>query len=196
LLRDTADRDRVIIYALVSKMGRSNKEKEEARRQNSKKEGNKMSSRVVEELNASGFVTAGAYKAVLQKVVMETENKGKEMRRPASSRSALSASSSILSLSFFSASKRGSINFLEDDDSSDGDGEEGKISSRPLMDKLNASFSSFYTSSMRSLGDELGESPVLSEKCHINKERNIAPKRTSIEHKGAINGSRKNPIKN
>ena len=177
-------------------MGRSNKEKEEeARRQNSKKEGNKMSSRVVEELNASGFVTAGAYNAVLQKVVMETE--GKEMRRPASSRSALSAStSSSLSLSFFSASKRGSINFLEDDDSSDGDGEEGKNSSRSLMDKLNASFSSFYTSSMRSLGDELGESPVLSEKCHINKERNIAPKRTSIEHKGAINGSRKNPIKN
>jgi hypothetical protein len=176
-------------------MGRSNKEKEEARRQNSKKEGNKMSSRVVEELNASGFVTAGAYNAVLQKVVMETENKGKEMRRPASSRSALSAStSSSLSLSFFSASKRGSINFLEDDDSSDG--KEGQNSSRSLMDKLNAPFSSFYTSSMRSLGDELGESPVLSEKCHINKERNIVPKRTSIEHKGAINGSRKNPIKN
>jgi hypothetical protein len=153
-----------------------------------------MSSRVVEELNASGFVTAGAYNAVLQKVVMETENKGKEIRRPASSRSALSASSSSLSLSFFSASKRGSINFLEDDDSSDG--EEGKNSSRSLMDKLNASFSSFYTSSMRSLGDELGESPVLSEQCHINKGRNIAPKRTSIEHKGAINGSRKNPIKN
>jgi hypothetical protein len=129
LLRDTADRDRVIIYALVSKMGRSNKEKEEeARRQNSKKEGNKMSSRVVEELTASGFVTAVAYNAVLHKVVMETENKGKEMRRPASSRSALSAStSSCLSLSFFSASKRGSINFLEDDDSSDG--EEGKNSS-------------------------------------------------------------------
>ena len=174
-------------------MGGSNKEKEEeARRQNSKNEGNKnISSRVVEELNASGFVTAGAYNAVLQKVVMETD--GKEMRRrPASSRSALSAStSSSLSLSFFSASKRGSINFPEDDDSSDGDdyGEDRK-SSRSLMDKLNASFSSFYTS----LGDELGDSPVSSEKCHIKKERNIAPKRTSIEHKGAINGSRQNPI--
>ena len=167
-------------------MGRSNKEKEEeARRQNSKNEGNKMSSRVVEELNASGFVTAGAYNAVLQKVVMETE--GKEMRRQASSRSALSAStSSSLSLSFFSASKRGSINFLEDDDSAGGDdcGEDRK-SSRSLMDKLNASFSSFYTNSMRSLGDELGESPA--EKCHIKKVRNIAPKRTSIEHKRAIN---------
>lgn len=170
-------------------MGRSNKE------QNSKNEGNKISSRFVEELNASGFVTAGAYDAVLQKVVMETE--GKEMRRrPASSRSTLSANtSSSLSLSFFSASKRGSIIFLEDDDSSNGDDDrEERKSSRSLMDKLNASFSSFYTNSMRSLGDELGDSPVSSEKCHIKKERNIAPKRTSIEHKGAINGSRQNPI--
>ncbi len=168
-------------------MGRSNKEKEEeAMRQNSKNEGNKISSRVVEELNASGFVTAGAYNAVLQKVVAEG-TEGKEMRRQASSRSALSAStSSSLSLSFFSASKRGSINFLEDDDSAGGDdcGEDRK-SSRSLMDKLNASFSSFYTNSMRSLGDELGESPA--EKCHIKKVRNIAPKRTSIEHKRAIN---------
>ena len=173
-------------------MGGSNKEKEEeARRQNSKNEENKISSRVVEELNASGFVTAGAYNAVLQKVVMETD--GKEMRRrPASSRSALSAStSSSLSLSFFSSSKRDSINFLEDDDSSDGDDYgENRKSFPSLMDKLNASFSSFYMS----LGDELGDSPVSSEKCHIKKERNIAPKRTSIEHKGATNGSRQNPI--
>ena len=173
-------------------MGRSNKEEEEARRQNSKNEGNKISSRVVEELNASGFVTAGAYNAVLQKVVMETE--GKETCRPASSRSALSASTSSIR-SLLSSSKRDSINFLEDDDSSDGDDYgENRKSSPSLMDKLNASFSSFYTSSMRSLVDELGDSPVSSEKCHIKKERNIAPKRTSIEHKGAINGSRQNPI--
>ena len=161
-------------------MGGSNKEKEEeeARRQNSKNEGNNISSRVIEELNASGFVTAGAYNAVLQKVVMETEGK-ETRRRPASSRSALSAStSSSLSLSFFSANKRGSINFPEDDDSSDGDDYgENRKSSPSLMDKLNASFSSFYTNSMRSLVDELGDSPVSSEKCHIKKERNIAPQK-------------------
>lgn len=111
----------------------------------------RLSSKVKEELCSSGVFTAAGANAILQKVVMESESTG------ALSRSDLTASNN-------------SINIL-------GDNEEQATPTieKSVMGKLNASFSSFFLSSIESLKDEL-DSPNLSEVHSHSKERNIAPR--------------------
>lgn len=118
----------------------------------------RLSSKVKEELSASGVFTAAGANAILQKVVMESESTG------ALSRSDLTASNN-------------SINILGLGDNE----EQAPTLEQSVMGKLNASFASFFTSSIEGLRDEL-DSPNLSEvHCH-SKEKNIAPRamRTNV----------------
>lgn len=108
----------------------------------------RLSSKVKEELSSSGVFTAAGANAILQKVIMESESTG-----------ALSRSD------YTTSTSNSSINIL-------GDNEEQATS---VMGKLNASFSSFFMSSIEGLRDEL-DSPNLSEVHCPSKERNIAPR--------------------
>lgn len=128
-------------------------------------EPHRLSAKVKEELSASGVFTAAGVIAVLQKVVMESEYT--ELRR-SSLRTDFSASIN-------------SINILDDDTDEE---QSMPTTQHSLMDKLNASFSSFVMSSIDGLREELDSSHQLSEKKCLakgRKNRNIAPKRSSID---------------
>ena len=151
-------------------MGRSNDELIAAtsrRKIRSRKiEPHRLSSKVKEELSASGVFTAAGVNAVIQKVLMESESK-ESLRR-----SALSGDFSARN-----SSRHNSIDIL------DGDSDEEQTMTKTqqsLMGKLNASFSNFCMSSVEGLRDELDSSHLSSEKrCQL--KRNIAPKRGSLE---------------
>ncbi len=118
----------------------------------------RLSSKVKQELSASGVFTAAGANAILQKVVVEAGSETSRQRK-----SDLSASVNSLSI-------------LDDDD------EEEQATSKTeksVLGKLNASFTNFFTSSMENLRDEL-DSSTLAERRSDAKERNIAPKRTSM----------------
>lgn len=119
----------------------------------------RLSSKMKEELSASGVFTAAGVNAVLQKVVMESEST--ELRG-----SALRAD--------FSASN--SINILDEDSD---DEQSVTATQHSFLGKLNASFSSFVISSIDGLREELDSShQSLERNCST---RNIAPKRSSID---------------
>ena len=126
----------------------------------------RLSSKVKEELSASGVFTAAGVNAVIQKVLMESEST-ESLRR-----SALSGD-----FSASNSSRHNSIDIL------DGDSDEEQTMTKTqqsLMGKLNASFSNFCMSSIEGLRDELDSSHLSSEKrCQL--KRNIAPKRGSLE---------------
>lgn len=113
----------------------------------------RLSSKMKEELSASGVFTAAGVNAVLQKVVMESEST--ELRG-----SALRAD--------FSASN--SINILDEDSD---DEQSVTVTQHSFLGKLNAS------SSIDGLREELDSShQSLERNCST---RNIAPKRSSID---------------
>ena len=120
----------------------------------------RLSSKVKQELSASGVFTAAGANAILQKVVVEA---GSEEDTSCQRKSDLSASVNSLSI-------------LDDDD----EGEQATPKTeKSVLGKLNASFTNFFMSSMEGLRDEL-DSSTLAGKHSDAKERNIAPKRTSM----------------
>ena len=124
---------------------------------------NGLSTKVKDELTSSGIYTAAGVNAILQKVVLESEST--EALRSSAARTDSPTS--------FNAK-----HILDFDDNNDGE-KSMSMSRRSLMDKLNNSVSSFLTSSISSLKDELNSSDQsLEVQCHA-KDRNIAPKRSS-----------------
>lgn len=118
----------------------------------------RLSSKVKQELSASGVFTAAGANAILQKVVVEAE----------------SAEAVTSRKSDFSASIN-SISILDDDDEE----QATPTTEKSVMGKLNASFTNFFMSSIEGLRDEL-DSSNLAERHSEAKERNIAPKRSSV----------------
>ena len=119
----------------------------------------RLSSKVKQELSASGVFTAAGANAILQKVVVEAESAEAVTSRKKSD---------------FSASIN-SMNILDDDDEE----QATPTTEKSVMGKLNASFTNFFMSSIEGLRDEL-DSSNLAERHGEAKERNIAPKRASV----------------
>ena len=122
----------------------------------------RLSSKVKQELSASGVFTAAGANAILQKIVVETGSAEEDTSRQR--KSDLSASVNSLSI-------------LDDDDEEE---QATPKTEKSVLGKLNASFTNFFTSSMEGLRDEL-DSSTLAERHSDAKERNIAPKRTSMD---------------
>lgn len=121
----------------------------------------RLSSKVKQELSASGVFTAAGANAILQKIVVEA---GSEEDTSRQRKSDLSASVNSLSI-------------LDDDDEEE---QATPKTEKSVLGKLNASFTNFFTSSMEGLRDEL-DSSTQAGRHSDTKERNIAPKRTSMD---------------
>mmetsp|Transcript_155 Transcript_155/g.262 ORF Transcript_155/g.262 Transcript_155/m.262 type:complete len:152 (+) Transcript_155:193-648(+) len=119
----------------------------------------RLSSKMKQELSTSGVFTAAGANAILQKLVVEAESAEADTSRK----------------SDFSASFN-SINILDDDEEE----QATPTTEKSVMGKLNASFSNFFRSSIEGLRDELDSSTSNLAERNSDKERNIAPKRSSL----------------